>query len=75
MFEASPNSKRNKRRAHSESPQDNAKQINLRDHAFHSRYGMVVEQRHPLTIKEARLCLASLRRCMHLKEFSKDYTL
>jgi hypothetical protein len=35
---------------------------------------MVVEQRHPLTIKEARLCLASLRRCMHLKEFSKDYT-
>jgi hypothetical protein len=36
---------------------------------------MVVEQRHPLTIKEARLFLASLRRCMHLKEFSKDYTL
>jgi hypothetical protein len=29
---------------------------------------MVVEQRHPLTVKETRPCLASLRRCMHLKE-------
>jgi hypothetical protein len=33
---------------------------------------MVVEQRHPLTVKGTRLCLASLRQCMHLKEFSKD---
>jgi hypothetical protein len=37
--------------------------------------GWFVEQRHPLTVKETRLCLASLRQCMHLKEFSKDYTL
>jgi hypothetical protein len=32
---------------------------------------MVVKQRHPLTAKETRLCLASLRQCMHSKDFQK----
>ena len=32
---------------------------------------MVVKQRHPLTAKETMLCLASLRWCMHSKNFQK----
>ena len=32
---------------------------------------MVVKQRHPLTAKEIRFCLASLRQCMYSKKFQK----